>query len=129
MVVYTNLANTYAALGDSTRLQILAHLKDGPKSCSDLVGKFDLTQQAVSKHIGVLNKAGLLSQTKQGRSRICELVSNSLEEAYKWIEERGTAEELPQEPLIGFGSVAIIRHGRKVRAYHSTSNYQTTTYQ
>lgn len=124
MVVYSNLADTFAALGDSTRLQILTHLRDGPKTCTDLVGQFDLSQQAVSKHIGVLNKAGLLSQTKNGRSRICELVSNSLEDAFKWIEDRGTAIESAPEPLIGFGSVAIIQHGSKVSTFHSTTTYQ-----
>ena len=122
MVVYSNIVNTFAALGDSTRLQILAHLENGPQTCSDLVNQFNLTQQAVSKHIGILNKAGLLTQTKQGRSRLCELVPHSLEDAYKWI--GGITKPIVDtaKPIIGFGSVAIIQQGGKTIAYHSPTH-------
>jgi len=124
MVVHTNIVNTFAALGDSTRLQILTHLENGPQTCTELVGQFDLTQQAVSKHIGILNKAGLLTQTKKGRSRLCELVPRSLEEAFKWIGDKTKLAEETSKPIIGYGSVAIIRKGGKVFAYHSPAGYQ-----
>ncbi len=124
MVVYTNIVNTFAALGDSTRLQILARLENGPLTCSELVKHFNLTQQAVSKHIGILNKAGLLTQTKAGRSRLCELVPNNLEEAYKWIGEITKPVVETAKPIIGFGSVAIIQRGGKTLAYHSPTRCQ-----
>ena len=121
MVVYSNLVNIFAALGDSTRLQILAQLEFGPKTCSELVDNFDLTQQAVSKHIGILNKAGLIIQTKQGRSRFCELVPSSLEEALKWIEKKTNVSKIVPKPIFAFGSVAIIQQEGVTRTYHSTS--------
>ena len=121
MVVYSNLANTFTALGDATRLQILAQLEKGPKTCSDLVSHFDLTQQAVSKHIGVLSKAGLLTQTKKGRIRLCELVPHKLEDAFKWIDSKVKKPEPSTKPIIGYGSVAIVRQGGKVLAYHAPS--------
>ena len=124
MIVYSNLVNTFTALGDSTRLQILAHLENGPQTCSDLVGQFELTQQAVSKHIGVLNKAGLLTQKKKGRTRLCELVPHSLDEAFKWIGDKANPALEAAKPIIGYGSVAIIRQGGKILAYHSPTNYQ-----
>ena len=122
MVVYTNLASIYAALGDPTRMQILAHLKNRPQTCSELVGQFDLTQQAIGKHIGILNKAGLLSQKKIGRSRICELVPHGLEEALKWISDKTKPAIEATKPIIGYGSVAIIRQGGKILAYHAPSH-------
>ncbi len=122
MVVNTNLARTFAALGDSTRLQILTQLENGPKTCSDLVSMFDLTQQAVSKHIGVLNKAGLLTQTKNGRSRICKIVPNALRDVSRWIEEKTIATSLP---LIGYGSVVITRQNGILRVHESKPTTQS----
>ena len=81
------LANKFSALGHPTRLQILVHLAGDHASCTDLVARFDMTQQAVSKHIRVLREAGLLRQRKRGRVRMCELEPGALEEVGAWIEQ------------------------------------------
>ena len=87
MDVYENLASTFSALGDPTRLAILAHLAKSPASCNELVARFDMTQQSVSKHIQVLREAKLLRQRKEGRVRICELEPDALNKANAWIEQ------------------------------------------
>jgi DNA-binding transcriptional ArsR family regulator len=87
MVVYDDLARTFAALSDPTRLRILARLVEEPATCKDLETPFDISQQAVSKHIGVLRDAGLLRQRNEGRSRVCEVVPGALEEVVGWIDQ------------------------------------------
>ena len=75
-----------AALADPTRRAILARLSDGPCHVRDLVGTFDMTQQAISKHVGVLRRAGLVTQEKQGRLHLCRLRPEPLDEATAWID-------------------------------------------
>ena len=87
MVVYNDLAATFSALGDPTRLEILAYLARGSATCNELVARFDISQQAVSKHIRVLRRANLLRQEKQGRVRMCELEPDALDRATRWIEQ------------------------------------------
>ena len=86
-MVVQELAATFSALGDPTRLAILARLATRPASCNELAARFDISQQAVSKHIRVLRDAKLLRQHKDGRSRICELQLDRLDAASSWIEE------------------------------------------
>lgn len=84
MVVDKN--RTFAALADPTRREILSRLVDGPASVSELVEPFDMSQQAVSKHIAVLRNAGLVRQERQGRINWCRLEPEPLEEALAWLE-------------------------------------------
>ena len=76
---------TFAALADPTRRAILAHLSRGDRVVSDLAAPFDMSMPAISKHLVVLKKAGLLVQRKEGRSRPCRLVAAPMREAAGWL--------------------------------------------
>jgi DNA-binding transcriptional ArsR family regulator len=84
MVEYS-LDLTFAALTDPTRRAILKALSDGESSVGGLAAPFDVSFQAVSKHIGVLADAGLVEREKQGRVQVCRLVPAPLREADAWI--------------------------------------------
>lgn len=67
-------ASVFSALGDETRLSLIARLTAGqPRSISQLAEGFDLTRQAVTKHLQVLESAGFVSSRKSGRERLFEL--------------------------------------------------------
>ena len=122
MVVYSNLVDTFAALGDTTRMQILTQVAERPVTCSELVSQFNLSQQAVSKHIGVLREAGLITQEKQGRTRICQAVPRRLNDVLEWIEHRIASTKVNRTVNICYGSIAVIYDRSK------TNNMQTTKY-
>ena len=88
MVKYidSNLDNVFHALSDSTRRAILARLASGDAVVSELAEPFDMSLPAISKHLNVLEKAGLLLRHKDGRIRRCELVAGPLESAADWIQ-------------------------------------------
>lgn len=81
-----NLDRTYGALAHTVRRQLLDHLRDGPAKVTDLAAPFDLSLAAVSKHIGVLEEAGLVSRTPLGRARIVGLEPRPLATAREWID-------------------------------------------
>jgi DNA-binding transcriptional ArsR family regulator len=82
----TNLDAIFSALAHPTRRAILVHLRNGPTSVGALVKPFRVSQQAISKHIAVLHKAGLITQRKHGRESRCILRPKPLKEADTWIE-------------------------------------------
>jgi DNA-binding transcriptional ArsR family regulator len=84
-----SLDAVFAALADPTRRQILAQLSQGEASIKELAEPFEMTLPAVSKHLGVLEDAGLLTRTKEGRVRHCRLVAEPMEEAFRWIADYG----------------------------------------
>ena len=79
------LDSTFAAVSDPTRRAILAALAHGEASVGELAEPFDVSFQAVSKHIGVLANAGLVEREKRGRIQVCRLVPDPLREADAWI--------------------------------------------
>ncbi|SDR57058.1 transcriptional regulator, ArsR family [Rhizobiales bacterium GAS191] len=81
-----NLSNTFAALADPTRRAILARLALGDASVGELATPFDMTVRAVSKHIGVLEKAGLVSRERDAQRRPSRLRLAPLEEVNDWLE-------------------------------------------
>lgn len=81
------LGTTFAALADPTRRAILARLAMGEASVGDLAEPFDISLPAVSKHLRVLEGAGLIAVHKQGRVRRCAVAAAPLQEAAAWIEE------------------------------------------
>jgi len=87
MVKYSKsqLDTVFYALSDSTRRAILARLADGDAAVSELAKPFDMSLPAISKHLTVLEKAGLLQRHKDGRIRRCELKAGPLETASEWI--------------------------------------------
>lgn len=77
---------TFAALADPTRRAILARLATGEASVSELAEPFNMSQPAVSKHLKVLERAGLISMDVDGQRRPRRLEAKRLEEAVDWIE-------------------------------------------
>lgn len=75
----------FSALGDPTRRAMLAALRNGEASIGDLARPHGITLAGAAKHVGVLAKAGLVSHSKVGRTRLCRLVPNALREATDWI--------------------------------------------
>ncbi|MCG8404883.1 MAG: metalloregulator ArsR/SmtB family transcription factor [Phycisphaerales bacterium] len=87
MVKYeSQLDSTFSALADPTRRAILARLAVGDASVTELARPFDVSLPAVSKHLRVLERAGLLTQDRQGRVRRCQLQASPMRAAAEWIE-------------------------------------------
>ncbi len=82
----TQLNAVFGALADPTRRAILSRLAAGEKSVSQLAGPFDMTLAAVSKHLKVLQRAGLISQSREAQWRPCRLEAAPLKDAAAWIE-------------------------------------------
>jgi len=77
---------TFIALADPTRRAILARLATGDASVMELAGPFSMSQPAISKHLKVLERAGLVSRGRDAQKRPCRLDAKPLEEASKWLE-------------------------------------------
>lgn len=78
---------TFAALADPTRRAILARLAEGDASVNELAEPFDMTQPAISRHLKVLEKAGLISRGMDAQRRPRKLEAKPLGEAYDWLEK------------------------------------------
>ena len=86
MVKYSDsLDRTFGALADPTRRAILATLMLGQASISELARPHRMSLPAVLKHVRVLEQAGLVSQSKNGRTRFCQLAAEPLKQAEDWI--------------------------------------------
>lgn len=77
---------TFAALADPTRRAILARLASGQASVAELAEPFSMTQPAVSKHLRVLERAGLISRSRDAQRRPRKLEAKPLAEANQWLE-------------------------------------------
>jgi DNA-binding transcriptional ArsR family regulator len=80
------LSMTFAALADPTRRSILARLASGETSVTKLAAPFKMSLPAVSKHLKVLAKAGLISRSRRAQVRPCRLQANRLKEVSDWVE-------------------------------------------
>src|SRR5271163_2694536 len=83
---YDALSNTFAALADPTRRAILARLITGEASVTQLAEPFEMSLPAVSKHLKVLERAGLIARGREAQWRPCRLEAGPLKDASKWIE-------------------------------------------
>jgi DNA-binding transcriptional ArsR family regulator len=81
------LSSTFAALADPTRRAILARLSLGETSVTELARPFEMSMPAVSKHLKVLEHAGLIVRGREAQWRPCRLHASPLEKAASWIEE------------------------------------------
>jgi DNA-binding transcriptional ArsR family regulator len=81
------LSTTFAALADPTRRAILARLSQGEASVTELAKPFDLSLPGVSKHLKVLQRAGLITQGRSAQWRPCRLEGGRLKEASDWVGE------------------------------------------
>ena len=79
------LDTTFAALADPTRRSIVEFLAAGELSVGELVEEFSISQSAVSRHLQVLEHAGLVTRRRDGQRRLCQLNGAPLREANEWI--------------------------------------------
>jgi DNA-binding transcriptional ArsR family regulator len=80
------LSTTFAALSDPTRRAILARLALGEKSVTELAEPFEMSLPAVSKHLKVLQRAGLIARGREAQWRPCRLDAGPLKDAQRWLE-------------------------------------------
>ena len=80
-----SLDATFAGVSDPTRRSILSALTGGEVSVKELAEPFDMSLQAVSKHVGVLSAAGLVAREKRGRVQWCRLTAGPMKEADEWL--------------------------------------------
>lgn len=85
MASIDQLSTTFAALADPTRRAILARLADGEASVKAIAAPFELSQPAISKHLRVLERAGLVERGRQAQWRPARLRAEPLREAATWI--------------------------------------------
>ena len=83
------LTTTFAALADPTRRAILARLAEGEASVNELAEPFPISLQAVSKHLKVLERAGLITRGRSAQLRPSRLEGAPLKEAVGWLEQYG----------------------------------------
>ena len=81
-----HLTTTFAALADPTRRAILARLASGESSVTRLAAPFAMSLPAISKHLKVLERAGLIARGREAQWRPCRLEAGPLKEAWDWIE-------------------------------------------
>ena len=81
------LSSTFAALADPTRRAILARLSLGETSVTELAQPFQMTMPAVTKHLKVLERAGLISRGREAQWRPCKLNAAPLKDAATWVEQ------------------------------------------
>jgi DNA-binding transcriptional ArsR family regulator len=79
------LTATFGAFSDPTRRSLLSRLASGPISVCDLAKPFRISQQAISKHIAYLERAGLVVKRKHGRKHFCALKADPFKEAAEWV--------------------------------------------
>ena len=87
-----NLDTTFAALSDPTRRAILAMLLEDDMAVTDVAEPFAMSLAAISKHLTILTRAGLISQEKRGRVKWCKLEPDALRDASIWMQGFGQFE-------------------------------------
>jgi DNA-binding transcriptional ArsR family regulator len=81
------LSMTFAALADPTRRAILARLSQGEATVNELAAPFQMTLPAVSKHLKVLERAGLITQGRKAQWRPCKIEAAPLKDVSEWVEQ------------------------------------------
>jgi len=85
-IMVDNLSSTFAALADPTRRAILTRLAAGETSVTDLAKPFAMSLPGISKHLKVLERAGLITRTREAQWRPCRLEAERLKEVSEWVE-------------------------------------------
>lgn len=84
-MVQQSLDKAFAAVADPTRRKVLVRLAERPAAVSELAAPFGITVTGMAKHVRVLEDAGLVTTEKVGRTRVCRLGEERLEDAMAWI--------------------------------------------
>ena len=87
MQTHDSLSTTFSALADPTRRAILARLTTGPATVTELAAPFAMSGPAVSKHLRVLEHAGLIARSREAQWRPCQLEAGPLREVAEWAAE------------------------------------------
>jgi DNA-binding transcriptional ArsR family regulator len=106
----SRLDQTFKALADPTRRAILARLAKGDAVVGELASPFAMTWPAVTKHLKVLEGAGLIKQVREGNSRRCQLVAKPMCEARDWIDHY---EAFWSDRLDALSKYLAVEHKRK----------------
>lgn len=109
------LSQTFAALADPTRRAMLARLSKGEASVSDLAGPFmrEMSLPAITKHLKVLEKAGLITKTREAQWRPCKLNGAPLKEANSWMEQYREFWEASFDRLDEYLKTVVAKKGAK----------------
>jgi DNA-binding transcriptional ArsR family regulator len=86
-MIADDLSATFAALADPTRRAILARLASGEASVTELAKPFEMSMPAVSKHLKVLERAGLIARGREAQWRPCRLEAGPLKDVSDWVED------------------------------------------
>jgi DNA-binding transcriptional ArsR family regulator len=122
MTSMESLNTTFSALADPTRRAILSRLASGEASVTELAEPFDMSLPAISKHLKVLERAGLIARGREAQWRPCRLEAGPLKDATDWLLSyqsfwKGSLDAL--ESYLGATSdVAAVRPGSKKRSAH-----------
>ncbi len=111
-----HLSTTFSALADPTRRAILARLALGETSVTELAEPFAMSLPAITKHLKVLERAGLIRRGRQAQWRPCRLKAEPLEEVAGWVEDYRTFWEQSLDRLDGYLRTLQTKekkHGRK----------------
>ncbi len=98
----TDLDATFAALADPTRRAILSMLLEDDMAVTDVAEPFDMSLAAISKHLIILQKAGLISQEKRGRVKWCKLEPDALRGPSTWMQSFGQFEPVNLDAFEAF---------------------------
>lgn len=98
----TSLDDIFSALADPTRRRILAMLLEDDMAVTDVAEPFEMSLAAISKHLTILTKAGLISQEKRGRVKWCKLEPNAMKDASVWMQAFGQFEPVNLEAFEKF---------------------------
>ncbi|AVO36831.1 ArsR/SmtB family transcription factor [Pukyongiella litopenaei] len=104
----TPLDTVFSALSDPTRREILAMLLEDDMAVTDVAAPFDMSLAAISKHLGILAAAGLISQEKRGRVKWCKLEPDALREASVWMQGFGQFEPVHLDAFERFLAVELL---------------------
>lgn len=91
MTTEDRLSSTFTALADATRRDILHRLRDAPMTVSELAANYPMSRPAVSQHLTVLERAGLVQRNRRAQWIECSVAHDSLDEVATWIEQQRTA--------------------------------------
>src|SRR5579863_2634758 len=116
----TNLDITFSALADPTRRAILARLALGETSVMELAKPFAMSMPAISKHLKVLERAGLIARSREAQWRPCRIEAGRLKEVAEWVEEYRRFWEQSLDRLDEYLKELKLKekkHGRKQRKH------------
>lgn len=100
--VSDSLSSTFAALADPTRRAILSRLSQGEATVTELAEPFSISLPAISRHLKVLERAGLISRGRSAQWRPCRLESEPLEQAARWLQGNREQWEAGADRLAAF---------------------------